>query len=184
MQPSKSVSSASTSAPLASGWTSCAAVTFPRGSTTIAGMPAAAAYAASAADVSPVDAQPTARTLWPSAIICLTAETRTVIPRSLNEPVCELPHCLTHRSSRPISAAKTRRPEQVRAAFVHRDDVLVADRRRRPTPSCPTRPSRTATPCACSVCRRASATPRPSVRGAPACRARPRADRRTAGSGR
>src|SRR5262249_14746133 len=80
--------------------------TLPRGRTTIAGMPAAAAYAASAADVSPVDAHPTARTRCPSAIICFTTETSTVIPRSLNDPVCELPHCFTQRSSRPISAPR------------------------------------------------------------------------------
>ena len=51
------------------------------------GMPAAAAYAASAADVSPVDAAATARTGLPMARICCTADTRTVMPRSLNEPV-------------------------------------------------------------------------------------------------
>ena len=39
----------------------------------------------------------------PSAIICLTTETSTVMPRSLNDPVCELPHCLTQRSSTPSS---------------------------------------------------------------------------------
>ena len=42
MQPSKSVSSASTSAPLASGWTSCAVEILPRGRSTTARMPAAA----------------------------------------------------------------------------------------------------------------------------------------------
>ncbi len=67
---------------------------------------ALAAYAASAADVSPVDAQATARTPPPSATICLTTETRTVIPRSLKEPVCEFPHCFTHRSSTPSSRPK------------------------------------------------------------------------------
>src|SRR5262245_54709710 len=39
----------------------------------------------------------------PSAIICLTTETSTVIPRSLNDAVWELPHILTHRSSSPYS---------------------------------------------------------------------------------
>jgi hypothetical protein len=48
------------------------------------GMPAAAQYADSAADVSPVEAQATARTL---DRIWLTIETRTVMPRSLKEPV-------------------------------------------------------------------------------------------------
>ena len=42
MQPSKSVSSAQTSAPLASGCTSWAVETLPAGSTTTDGMPAAA----------------------------------------------------------------------------------------------------------------------------------------------
>ena len=52
-------------------------------------------------EVSPVEAQATASMGTPSAIICLTTDTSTVIPRSLNDPVCELPHCLTHRSSTP-----------------------------------------------------------------------------------
>ena len=106
MQPSKSVSTDRTVAPLASGCTSCAMVILPRGSTTIAGMPAAAAYAASDADVSPVDAQPTARICRPLAIICRTIETSTVIPRSLNEPVCELPHSFTQTSSMPMLRPK------------------------------------------------------------------------------
>ncbi len=42
MQPSKSVSSSSTSAPLAMGCTSWAVEIFPRGSSTTLGMPAAA----------------------------------------------------------------------------------------------------------------------------------------------
>src|SRR5689334_10340676 len=99
MHPSKSVSSDSTSAPLASGCTSCAIETLSFGNSTTAGIPAAAQYAPSAADVSPVDAQATASMGTPPAIICRTTETRTVIPRSLNDPVCELPHCLIHRSS-------------------------------------------------------------------------------------
>ena len=99
MHPSKSVSSDSTSAPLASGCTSWAIETLFRGSSTTAGMPAAAQYAPSAAEVSPVEAQATASMGTPSAIICLTTETSTVMPRSLNDPVCELPHCLTQRSS-------------------------------------------------------------------------------------
>src|SRR4051812_20063972 len=106
MQPSKSVSSASTVAPLAIGCTSCAVVTLPRGNRTIAGSPAAAQYAASDADVSPVDAHATARILRPSEAICFTWLTSTVMPRSLKDPVCELPHCLTHRSGTPISRPK------------------------------------------------------------------------------
>ncbi len=42
MQPSKSVSSARTSEPLASGWTSCAVEILPCGSSTTLVMPAAA----------------------------------------------------------------------------------------------------------------------------------------------
>ena len=99
MQPSKSVSSESTRAPLARGCTSWAIDTLFLGKSTTAGMPAAAQYAPSAAEVSPVEAHATASMGTPSAIICLTTETSTVIPRSLNEPVWELPHCLIHRSS-------------------------------------------------------------------------------------
>jgi threonine synthase len=72
-------------------------------SAALAAYAAAAAYAASAAEVSPVDAQATARTGLPSAIICLTTETSTVMPRSLKDPVCELPHIFTHRSPSPSS---------------------------------------------------------------------------------
>ena len=46
-------------------------------------------------------------------------ETSTVMPRSLNDPVWVLPHCLTQRSSRPISLAVALGPEEVRAALVH-----------------------------------------------------------------
>ena len=104
MQPSKSVSSDSVSAPFAMGWINCAVDTRSRGRITMAGMPAAAQYAARAADVSPVEAHATAGMGVPSAIICLTIDTSTVMPRSLNEPVCAVPHCLIHRSSRPISS--------------------------------------------------------------------------------
>ena len=86
-------------------------------------MPAAAQYAASAAEVSPVDAHAIARIGLPCAIICLTTLTSTVMPRSLNEPVWLLPHSLTHRSSSPSVCAVALGPEQVRAA-------LVAARRR------------------------------------------------------
>ena len=68
-------------------------------------MPAAAAYAASAAEVSPVDAHAIARIGVPLPIICLTIDTSTVMPRSLNEPECEVPHCLTRTSPSPSSAA-------------------------------------------------------------------------------
>ena len=88
MQPSKSVSSSRTSAPFEMGCTSCAVEILPRGRRTTLGMPAAAQYAESAAEVSPVEAHATARTFAPRARISFTAETSTVIPRSLNDPVC------------------------------------------------------------------------------------------------
>src|SRR5689334_6807980 len=65
-------------------------------------MPAAAQYTANAAEVSPVEAQATALIGAPSEIICLTCDTSTVIPRSLNEPLWVLPHSLIQRSFRPI----------------------------------------------------------------------------------
>ena len=105
MQPSKSVASASTSAPAASGWTSCAVEILPAGRMTTARMFAAAAYAASAAEVSPVDAHAIARIGLPAATIAWTCETSTVMPRSLNDPECDVPHCLTRRSPSPRSFA-------------------------------------------------------------------------------
>src|SRR3954447_23586490 len=101
MQPSKSVSTDSTSALLAIGWISCGTEILSRGRITTAGIPATAQYAASAAEVSPVEAQATALMDEPSEIICRTVETSTVIPRSLNDPVWLLPHILTQRSESP-----------------------------------------------------------------------------------
>ena len=102
MHPSKSVSSAHTSAPFARGCTNCAVVTLPLGSNTTDGIPADAQYAASAAEVSPVDAHAMARIGVPSSIICFTVLTNTVMPRSLKEPVWLLPQFLIHTSLRPI----------------------------------------------------------------------------------
>src|SRR5215467_12501965 len=76
---------------------------FPRGNSTIDGIPAAAQYVASAADVSPVEAHATALIGAPSEIICFTCETSTVMPRSLNEPLCVFPQSLIQSSSTPIS---------------------------------------------------------------------------------
>src|SRR5436853_4109072 len=73
------------------------------GRKTIDGSPAAAQYADKAADVSPVDAHATARIF---ERISLTIETRTVMPRSLNEPVWDVPHCLILSSPTPYSLAK------------------------------------------------------------------------------
>ena len=58
MQPSKSVSMESTSAPLAMGWTSCARLILSAGRNTMEGMPAAAQYADNAAEVSPAIHRP------------------------------------------------------------------------------------------------------------------------------
>ena len=52
-----------------------------------------------------MDAHAIARIGFPRTIICLTIETSTVIPRSLNEPECETPHCLMRTSPSPISFA-------------------------------------------------------------------------------
>ena len=62
--------------------------------------------------MSPVEAQATARIVPPSSMICRTTDTSTVMPRSLNDPVCELPQSFTHRSrtpsSRPNRSAQSR----------------------------------------------------------------------------
>jgi hypothetical protein len=168
---------------LASGCTSCAVEILPRGRITIGRMPAAAAYAASAAEVSPVDAHATAWIGLPSAIICLTVDTSTVIPRSLNDPVCETPHCFTSTARAADALAVAARPTARFASLHHRHDV----RRWRllglePTPSLPHTPSR-----------RARWLPQVALveqldhdaalrAGAPRCRGRPRADRRTSGT--
>src|SRR3974390_2763885 len=78
----------------------------PRGNSTTDWIPAAAQYVASAAEVSPVEAQATALIGAPSEIICLTWETRTVMPRSLNEPLWVLPQSLIQRSFKPMTLAK------------------------------------------------------------------------------
>ena len=99
----------------------------------------------------------------PGAIICRTTETSTVMPRSLNDPVCELPHCLIHRSSTPRLRPKRSAHSRLRAALVHRHDAVVAELAGRPTPSCPRPPTRTATSSACSG-RRTGASRRPADR--------------------
>ena len=86
------------------GCTSCAREILSAGRNTMLGIPAAAQYALSAADVSPVLAHPTACTASGFIFLSLfTWLTSTVIPRSLNDPVCEFPHCFTHRSVIPSS---------------------------------------------------------------------------------
>ncbi len=92
-----------TSEPCASGCINCSFDTFPSGRKTIEFMPAEAQYAARLAEVSPVEAHATALMLAPSAIICFTCETSTVMPRSLNDPVWLLPHSFIQRPARPIS---------------------------------------------------------------------------------
>ena len=104
MQPSKSVSMDITRDPLAMGCTSCAREILSAGRNTMDGMPAAAAYAERAAEVSPVDAHPTAASGLPCFLILFTWDTSAVIPRSLKEPVWLLPHCFTHRSFMPSTS--------------------------------------------------------------------------------
>src|SRR5215470_11548498 len=69
-------------------------------------MPAAAQYVASAAEVSPVEAQATALMGAPSEIICFTCDTSTVMPRSLKDPLWVLPQSLTQSSFTPITLPK------------------------------------------------------------------------------
>src|SRR4051812_7692231 len=136
MQPSKSVSSESTNAPFASGCTSWAVETFPEGSSTATGRPAAAPYAASDAEVSPVDAQAIALTLRPCATAWRTTLTSTVIPRSLKEPVWLLPHILTQSSSqpscRPYRSAQKRLVPPSSAETMSSSDTLGATHSRFP----------------------------------------------------
>lgn len=72
MHPSKSVSMDNTNAPLAMGCTNCAKEILFFGKNTMDGIPAAAAYADKAADVSPVDAHPTAANGFPCFLILFT----------------------------------------------------------------------------------------------------------------
>ena len=67
-------------------------------------MPACAAYAASDAEVLPVDAQATAVAPMRRAWV-----TPTVIPRSLNEPVGLWPSCLSSRWSAPVQRSSAGR---------------------------------------------------------------------------
>src|SRR5215213_8856398 len=77
------------------------AATLVSGTRTSAGIPAAAAYAASEAEVFPVEAHATTRA--PTALAWLTP---TVIPRSLNDAVGLCPSCFSSRwpSGRPAQA--------------------------------------------------------------------------------
>jgi len=74
-----------------------------------------------------VEAQATASIGEPPAIISLTTETSTVIPRVLKEPLCELPHCLIQQVLDAELLAVAVGPQEVRVALVHRHDVLVVD---------------------------------------------------------
>ena len=101
------------------------------------------------------------------AIICRTTDTSTVIPRSLKDPVCELPHCLTHRSSMP-SWSPNRRPD-IRFVPPSSIDTMFSRELRGDPLSFPTRRCRTPGRCAClAVVERAH----PRVRGARAQRVR------------
>ena len=109
------------------------------------------------------------------AIICLTIETSTVIPRSLNEPECEVPHCLTRTSPSPSAARVARHAHQVRAALGHRHDVVGAQLRRDPLVLAPHAGSPRLVDRCASARRTAASTARPIARAARRDRARPRA---------
>ena len=96
---SKLPSIATTRAPATSACSSLPSAIWPRGSTTTASIPAAAAYAAADAEVLPVEAQMMA--VAPSSTALETAIT---IPRSLNEPVGLVPSTLAYRLRSPSSA--------------------------------------------------------------------------------
>src|SRR6185295_18071442 len=100
---------------------SCAIETLSLGRKTIDGSPAAAQYAESAADVSPVEAHATARIL---DRISFTIETRTVIPRSLKDPVCDVPHCLIRSSPTPYSRAKA--SERISGEFPSPSETMLS----------------------------------------------------------
>lgn len=68
---------------------------------TIAGNPAVAAYAATEAEVFPVEAQATICAPTHSAWLVAT-----VMPRSLNEPVGFSPSCFSTRRATPAQAAR------------------------------------------------------------------------------
>src|SRR5438552_4042009 len=85
------------------------------------GNPAAAQYADKAADVSPVEAHATARTF---ERISFTIDTRTVIPKSLNEPVCEVPHCLILSSPTPYSFARP--SERISGEFPSPNETMLS----------------------------------------------------------
>src|SRR6185436_17563102 len=102
MQPSKSVSSASTSAPLASGWTSCAAETRARGRMTTDGIPADAAERRAVGDH------------------LLDDRHQHRHPEVLERAGVRVAAHLDPDVVEPELAAVALGPEEVRAAFVHR----------------------------------------------------------------
>ena len=91
-------------APYASVCASLPVDTRPSGTRTKAGIPACAAYAASEADVLPVDAHATA-----SAPIRLACVRAAVMPRSLNDALGLCPSCFSHRSRTPAKLATASR---------------------------------------------------------------------------
>ena len=88
--------------PLASGCTSCAVEILPRGRITTARMPGGRGVRGERRrGVAGRRARDRADRRARRAIICLTIETSTVMPRSLNEPECDVPHCLTRSVREP-----------------------------------------------------------------------------------
>eukprot|EP00958_Prasinococcus_capsulatus_P025333 scaffold4251_cov430-Prasinococcus_capsulatus_cf.AAC.2 len=120
IQPSKSVSMESTRALFAIGCTSWASEIFSDGRNTIAGMLAAAQYADKAAEVSPVEAQPTA-TIGRTSLgtPCRSAPPRTdwSCPRTCSlcprprfraapTPSCSTPQIRTATRSSPLAGRR------------------------------------------------------------------------------
>src|SRR3989449_6879301 len=103
MQASKSVGSDTVRQPEAIGCDNCSMLTLPFGRTTTPRIPSTwAAYAAMAAEVSPVEAQATWRTpRWRAH------DTPALMPRSLNDRVGFSPSCLMRTSRvREISLSR------------------------------------------------------------------------------
>ena len=100
---SKLPSIESTSAPCIMACASFPRATLPSGISTTQSRPANAAYAASEADVLPVEAQVTVSMPSSRALV-----TPTVMPLSLNDPVGLVPSNLTHRFCRPSSSSSLR----------------------------------------------------------------------------
>ena len=95
-----------------------------RGNKITAGMPAAAAYAASAAEVSPVEAQATALIGLPSVIICLHHRDQHGHAQVLKGTGMAVAAQLDPQVSHVDFFTQALRPEAVGIAFIQRDHVF------------------------------------------------------------